>query len=359
MVTKSIVLNFVKNIPVGTFRKWLLLILLLIWSLATYFYLGVVYNPSVIHMEMVHITPAPKVMGVLQGAGIRDLALGYEKPYGEGRLIMTTGGDAVMERVVMAVGHLIMPGEEKKAVIGDNMAIRDFNTVQAVGREIKVGNQWYQVVGVIDDSWDLMISYGEEQLNDGWHAMNIRYTPPEVNRQDIRIRDVERALALNDLHYHRKVHYDTLINFHLNVAVLSALIMLFLAVIRVYGYLRRQVNAVWSLWKERRNTTQGVHFISTEKVLHRFVFNLMASTMISALMGYWLLKQLRLPDEFLPDNIFSPGSWGIKLGNLWDYWNTLMENGITGIYKTTVFSWLLLTVIVLVLLLKWATKKMR
>jgi len=345
------------KVPEPRVRKWLLIGLIGLWSLATFFYLNRVYNPSVILMEMTHILPGSKVEAVIKGAGIEDLTLRYEKPMFEGRLIMTTGGDHIMEQISMVEGYLLMPGEKNKAVIGDQVAIQAFNTYQAVGKEIHLDGHWYRVTGVMEDSSDMMVFYEEEHMDEGWHKMTVRYLPPEGNRRNIVIRDVERALALNGIRYHHKLHYEEWMNVHLNVAVFSALYMLFQVILWLYHFFHRSTVAVVRRWRLVRNTTQGHRFIASEKSLHALVAKLMLAITGVSLTGYGLMKQLRLPDEFLPDNLFSPSSWGVKLGSLWDKGDSIIENGITGIYKTSLMSWLMLLAITIMLLLKWAIGK--
>ena len=357
MAIKVVKLTQIMKVPETTARKWLLIILIGLWSLATFFYLNRVYNPSVILLEMTHILPGSKVEAVIKGAGIEDLSLRYEKPMGEGRLVMTTGGDGIMEQVAMVEGYVLMSGEKNKAVIGDQVAIQVFNTYQAVGKEINLGGHWYRVTGVMENSNDMMVSYEEEHMDEGWHKMTVRYLPPEGNRQNIVIRDVERALALNGLHYHHKLHYRELMNFHLNLAVISALFMLMHTIFGLYYYFHRRAVAVVRLWKIKRNTTQGYRFVVSENSVHALAAKLLLAIAGVSLTGYWLIKQVRLPDEFLPDNLFSPSSWWVKLGSLWAQGNVFIENGITGIYKTSLMSWLVLLTITTALLIKWAIGK--
>lgn len=357
MAIKGIELTRIMKVPESTARKWLLVCLIGLWSLATFFYLNRLYNPSVIFMEMTHILPGSEVEAVIKGAGIEDITLRYEKPMGEGRLIMTTGGDGIMEQIAMVEGYLLMPGEKNMAVIGDQVAVQSFNSLQALWKEINLGGHWYRVAGVMDDSSDIMVSYGGERVDEGWHKMTVLYLPPEGNRQNVVIRDVERALALNGLHYHHKLHYRDWMNFHLNLAVISALYMLFQWIFWLYHYFHRRTVAVVRRWRLIRNTTQGHRFIASEKSLHALVAKLVFAIASVSLTGFGLMKQLRLPDGFLPDNLFSPNSWWVKLGSLWDKGDSIIENGITGIYKTSLMSWLMLFAITTVLLVRWSIGK--
>lgn len=342
-----------KGLPPQFYRWMIILVLIASWSMATAFQLRSIYEPRTIEMTLNGIFPADKLITLLRDAGVKEMTLQYQKPFGDGFLIMTTGGEARLKKVDLTAGSLLTPGENRRAVIGDQVARAHFGSDQVLDRRLPVGGETYRVTGVVNRSKDVVISYHPELLDEGWHQQTLWFLPPEGSRPEIRIRDVERSLALNGVSWRRKLQYSQMIHHHQNLALAALLGILFLVGKRCFRRIRGKSREIWNAWKQQRNTTHVTSFLVKHRPLHHLLVFLAVTGMGGWLALSWTFRQFRLPEGFLPDNLLSPASWRMTLDMQSQAWLSLAEEGITGIHLHSLLSNLGLVTMMLLLLGKW------
>jgi hypothetical protein len=335
--------------------RWILLLILIIcWSMATAYRLQAAYEPRTIEMELRGIHPAGRIETILQDSGVREMTLEYRKPYRNGWLIMTTGGESRLQHVSMTEGSLLTRKENLRAVIGDSVALERFGSYQILGRPITIDDVDFRVTGVLHRSGDVMISYGADRLHQGWVYQTLRFLPPEGPRPEIRIRDVERALALNDVSWSRQIRYNEVVQSHQNRALLAAVALLILGIVQLMGYTRQQIRMIGETWQEQKNTTHGGRFLMGHRPLHVLLMWLLGTGVCGWIILSWVVKHFKMPEGFLPENLFSPGSWYQTLSDRTGDWLILLEQGMRGIRLQSFLSTLGLWIVLILMLAKWA-----
>ncbi|MBI9013574.1 MAG: hypothetical protein JEZ08_15180 [Clostridiales bacterium] len=130
-------------------------------------YFSSIYNPNVISFELKNNIKTD-FLDDLSNSELPVYELRYEKEYGEGTLIMTSGKVQYFADEKLYRGLHVSKDIKDGIVLGDEIVGLKFRHLDVLGEEYELLGNVYTVVGILEDSHDIMIPYNEKLLTQNW-----------------------------------------------------------------------------------------------------------------------------------------------------------------------------------------------
>lgn len=335
------------------FKRIYILLLILLWSLGSYFYLQEKYNPYTVevYLDSAVDYSTMKEISIINRTSYHSI--NYLMFHEEGRLIMTAGQDNMFKPIELINGSFITDERGKTVVIGDKIANKYFRTAKVVGRKLSILGDEYLIIGIIEDSWDKYISYQENLLEEKWDQVIYKYKPDNPEHMDIRIRDMNQGLSAKDISYSHMINYKERMQDYINYMIISIIGILVILVMKPYRYFKNLVKGLWVGYQQEKRSLEWYKYIEKHKesFLKTVFLGLGALLFLASI--YKLVQYIKIPQQLLPDNLFSPASYKSLVESIYSKWIQRMNIGFSNILVDTIILHLAMLLCLIIHLLVW------
>ncbi len=318
-------------------KRAVILSLIVILALSSFILLENKYNPMGVELSIRGNITEQDINKIKEISQIDNVTVNYSLPYGDNKLIMTTGMDRQQKNIDIAYGQFISSLDKKVAVIGDRVADAYFMTEEAIGKAIGIQGEEYEVIGILKKSKEIYIPFNQELKSLDWKTKSIKYTVKDREPLYAAIEKVEGKLRnQREIGVYDTIIYKEKIYGYKNLVIIVIIYVLALFIYKIYKYLKKEILQLIHEYIKERNSTEWYRFIKTKikeiaKILTKLTGVLVLLLGILKIKSYFFLA-----DTIIPDNLFSPSSYLNVLKFKYNQFILHLQNGFTDILIDTI-----------------------
>lgn len=338
-------------------RRVVILGLIVVFALGSFVFLGNKYNPMGVELSIRGNITEEVSNKIKEISQVESVTANYLMPYGEHKLIMTTGMDRQIKSINITHGQFISSLDKKVAVIGDKVADYFFRREEVVGKNIIIYGEEYEVIGILKRSNEIYVPFSQELTLLDWKTKNIKYAVKDKEPLYAAIEKVEGKLRnLRLIEVFDTIIYKEKIYGYMNLVILIIIYFLAFYAFRIYKYLRKEALQLLHEYRELRRNTEWYRFIRANiKDIAKAVGKL--TGILVLILGIWKAKSyLFLADTIIPDNLFSPSSYLAVLKAKYNQFILHLQNGFTDISTDIILINILASLIIIVIALIISSK---
>ncbi|SCX90817.1 ABC transporter permease [Alkaliphilus peptidifermentans] len=336
-------------------KRIYILTLIILCSLTGYFYLQENHNPYSVEVFIEDLVTHEKIKEIAQSQSI-IYSLNYEIKYRNENVMMTTGYDTMFKNINVIEGNFITMADRNAVVIGDLVSNSYYRTSESVGRNLTILGKEHIVIGVIEDSTDIYVSYDEKLLNRQWDRIILRFMPPSDSIFDRKVEDVKRVIDTNGIRYSEMIVLREKIDSYVNYIIAAIIGILITLAIKPGLKLINDIKRLYKGYKENHKTIEWYRYIINNKKSTLKICILLGGGVIVALIMYQLTKIITIPKELIPDNLFSPVSYINQAKSLFEIWYERMNRGFSHFLINRLLVNFSMIAVIFAVQIKWLLK---
>lgn len=328
-------------------RRVVILGLIVIFALGSFVFLENKYNPLGVELSIRGNVTEEVSNKIKEISQVDSVTVNYLMPYGEHKLIMTTGMDRQLKSINVIYGQFISGLDKKVTVIGDKVADYYFRSEEVVGKNIIIYGEEYEVIGILKRSNNIYIPFSQELASLDWKTKKIMYTVKDKEPLYAAIEKVEGKLRnLRGIEVYDTIIYKEKIYGYTNLVIIVILYILVFYIYKIYKHFKKETLQLFYEYKRVRRNTEWYEFISTNlKDTAKAISKLIG--MLILILGIWKVKSyLFLADTIIPDNLFSSSSYLIVFMAKYNQFVLHLQNGFTDISIDTIFINILASLVI-------------
>lgn len=340
-------------------KRILFLILIVMILMSSYLFLCNKYNPLGVEIRFLSSLSHEDFRNITSKIKLENYSLNYSMKYRGQTLTMTTGKDTLFKTIPIIHGSFITNIDKKVAVIGDKVADRYFRTEDPIGRSMYIMNEKYEVIGVIKKSDQIVIPYDKKLVNLNWQKRILRFEPKHKKAFDLTIQEMDNILSVNGVEVIDTIIFRDKIYTYVNFSLLIGIYFLVVLIRKTFLIFRSESKGLWKGYKEQIRVNEWYKYIIMNKysVLKSLGYLILNLTILFII--FEILKQMKIPQIIIPDNLASLKSYIDVAMNLYGLCLSRMEYGFGEILIEKARINLLIVVFVICMCLYRRRKRVR
>lgn len=328
-------------------RKISTFILIIVISFSSYVYLSDKYNPAGVEMYLSSNIQYEEIKKLKKKNEISSCSLNYKMPYLDYMLIMTTGFDTQFKEIELSKGRSISDLNRKEVVIGDKVADNYFKTDRAIGKNISIFEEKYEVVGIVKKSNKIYIPYEPKLLRANWQKRIFRFDTQSSKVSYLLIENVESDLEALGTRVNHTVINRVKIYTYIDIIIFLILYILAVVIKKYYIELKKRVIFLKRGYDIQRRSIEWYKYLKQKKKDIAKVFRYMVVMIVIILIALKSLKYIELSQVVVPDNLFSLNSYIEIFKRLYSTLIYHLQYGFSDISIDVIFINIILFIIIM------------
>ncbi|WP_130805520.1 ABC transporter permease [Senegalia massiliensis] len=317
-------------------KKTILIIFFIILLLFGYAILNMNYNKDAVKITLDQPITKEQFNFINERLYIKDYAINYSKNYKNKEIIMTDGNNLDIKNIDLVKGDFLYSTDKKIAVIGDDIAEKNYSFSNITGKEINVFDENYEIIGIIKDNNNIYIPYDEKKLNEYWDEVSISYVPVNQEETDFFIRDVEVLLKTIGINVIDTIIYKDNIDSFLNIIILLSIFIIIKLSIYLYLKIKKNIKTLTAYYNQNKRREYFHKFIYIKrKPISLLILKLIVFISIIYI-AIFSLRYLTIPNSLIPSNLFSLLSYRDVILRIYEKFLYYMQSGFISIWIDTI-----------------------